>query len=115
MKLLLIGILTIFSSVATCDEVLKWIDDKGKIHYCNVPPETHDDSVKNIPILETFDQKEYERANLRRKENERAQQEIDRWRKAEADQKKRQEEEQEIGEGESVHRRISDFGFRISD
>lgn len=50
-------ILALFSLSASAEEVNKWVDEKGKVHYGNVAPEAEAEPVKKLEIQDTFDQK----------------------------------------------------------
>jgi hypothetical protein len=91
MRLLLILLLTIVSSIAASDEISKWVDDKGKVHYGNVPPGIDAEPVEKLLIRDTFDQEVYDEAKKRSIESQQAQDDIDRWRKAETSQKSKDE------------------------
>ena len=86
-------ILALFSFSASAEEVNKWVDEKGKVHYGNVAPEAEAEPVKKLEIQDTFDQQEYEKAKERQKGVEQFGDELEKERKAE--EKKKAEEEAE--------------------
>lgn len=96
MRLLLILLLTIVSSIAASDEITKWVDDKGKVHYGNVPPGRDAGPVKKLLIRNTFDQQVYDEAKKRSIDSQQAQDDIDSWRKAEISQKSKEEFKQKV-------------------
>ena len=82
MKLAFVFILSVIPIIASAEEVNKWVDDKGKVHYGNVPPATEAIPVKKLEIQDTFDQKEYEKAKERHVETEQFGKELEKERKA---------------------------------
>jgi len=93
MKLALVFIFSMVSIIASAEEVKKWVDDKGKVHYGNVPSGTEGMPAKKLQIQDTFDQKEYEKAKERHVETERFSKELEKERKAEEESKARGEAE----------------------
>ena len=93
MKLALVFIFSIVSIIASAEEVKKWIDDKGKVHYGNVPSETEGMPAKKLQIQDTFDQKEYENAKERHVETEQFGKELEKERKVEEESKAKEEAE----------------------
>lgn len=87
MKLALVFIFSMVPIIASAEEVNKWVDDKGKVHYGNVPPATEAMPVKKLEIKETFDQKEYEKAKERHIETEQFGEELEKERKADEERK----------------------------
>ena len=93
MKLALVFIFSIVSIIASAEEVKKWVDDKGKVHYGNVPSETEGMPAKKLQIQDTFDQKEYENAKERHVETEQFGKELEKERKVEEESKAKEEAE----------------------
>ena len=93
MKLALVFIFSMVPIIASAEEVNKWVDDKGKVHYGNVPPATEAMPVKKLEIKETFDQKEYEKAKQRHVETEQFGEELEKERKADEERKSKEETE----------------------
>ena len=93
MKMILVLLISVVTFTASGDEVNKWIDEKGKVHYGNVPPETDSAPVKKLEIQNNFDQNEYEKAKKRHIETEQFAKELEKEREEEA--KRKVEEEAE--------------------
>jgi hypothetical protein len=93
MKLAFAFIFSVIPIIASAEEVNKWIDDKGKVHYGNVPPATEAVPVKKLEIQDTFDQKEYEKAKERHVETEQFGKELEKERKSEEERKAKEEAE----------------------
>ena len=96
MRFLLLFLFATVSSIAAGDEIQKWVDDTGKVHYGNVPPVVDAEPVKKLKIRNTFDQDVYEEAYKRSIELQQTQSDIDKWRKAEASQKSKEELKQKV-------------------
>ena len=93
MKLALVFIFSMVSIIASAEEVKKWVDDKGKVHYGNVPSDTEGMPARELEIKDTFDQKEYEKAKERHVETEQFGKELEKERKADEERKAREEAE----------------------
>ena len=93
MKLLVGLTLLLFSFITSAEDVKKWVDESGKVHYGNVPPQTEAEPVKKLEIQDTFDQKEYEKAKERHKEVEKFGDNLEQERKAEEEKKAKAEAE----------------------
>lgn len=93
MKLAFVFIFSVIPVIASAEEVNKWVDDKGKVHYGNVPPATEAMPVKKLEIQDTFDQKEYEKAKERHVETEQFAKELEKERKSEEEKKAKEEAE----------------------
>jgi|GEM_PF-1433036 len=93
MKLALVFIFSMVSIIASAEEVKKWVDDKGKVHYGNVPSDTEGMPSRKLEIKDTFDQKEYEKAKERHVETEQFGKELEKERKADKERKAREEAE----------------------
>jgi hypothetical protein len=66
---------------AMCDEVKKWVDESGQVHYGNLPPDELPVEVEKVEIQDSFDQQEYENAAQRNKETEQSLKEYETERK----------------------------------
>lgn len=93
MKLALVFIFSMVSIIASAEEVKKWVDDKGKVHYGNVPSDTEGMPARELEIKDTFDQKEYEKAKERHVETEQFGKELEKERNADKERKAREEAE----------------------
>ena len=93
MKLALVFIFSMVSIIASAEEVKKWVDDKGKVHYGNVPSDTEGMPARKLEIKDTFDQKEYEKAKERHVETEQFGKELEKERKADKERKAKEEAE----------------------
>jgi len=93
MKLALVFIFSVIPLIASAEEVNKWVDDKGKVHYGNVPSDTEGMPASKVEIKDTFDQKEYEKAKKRHVETEQFGKELEKERKADEEKKAKEEAE----------------------
>jgi hypothetical protein len=93
MKLRVGIILLLLSFISSAEEVKKWVDEKGKVHYGNVPPQTGAESVKKLEIQDTFDEKEYEKAKEREKDIKQFSDDLEKERKADEEKKAKEEAE----------------------
>ena len=93
MKLALVFILSMVSIFASAEEVKKWVDEKGKVHYGNVPSDTEGMPASKLEIKDTFDQEEYEKAKERHVETEQFGKDLEKERKADEERKAKEEAE----------------------
>lgn len=81
MKFLILLLTCCLPLAALGDEVKRWVDENGQVHYGNLPPDELPVEVEKVDIQDSFDQQEYENAEQRNKETEQSLKEYETERK----------------------------------
>lgn len=93
MKPIIILLLCCTPLSAVSEEVKKWVDESGQVHYGNLPPEEMPVEVEKVDIQSSFDQQEYENAQQRNQEIEQSLKDYETERKKEEKEAARAEAE----------------------
>jgi hypothetical protein len=85
-------VLLLYADATTGDDVSRWVDSTGRIHYGNVPPGDAE-GIEKLDIPDSFDEKAYEAGQQRLRETELELEQYERERDAEEERKAEQEAE----------------------
>ena len=93
MRVVILFALVFLSFVSTADEIQKWVDDSGRIHYGNVPPPNDAEGVQKLDIPDSYDEDAYEAGQERLRETELELEQYEREREEEEERKAKEEAE----------------------
>ena len=79
--------------VAPADEVSRWVDDSGRIHYGNVPPPSDAVNLEKLDIPDSYDDAAYAAGQQRLRETEQELEQYEQERKADEERRAKEEAE----------------------
>jgi hypothetical protein len=86
-------VLFLSANVTIGDEITRWVDSSGRVHYGNVPPPGSARGVQTLDVPDSFDEEAYEAGQQRLRETEVELEQYEREREAEEERKAREEAE----------------------